>query len=392
MKIISALLIQFLITAAAVAQHNLELILAEVEKNNTGLAALQLKLDAQSISNKTGIYLHNPEFEYAWYKGSPAGIGNKTEISLRQQFDFPTAYLHKNRIANTRNAQLMMEYESNRYQLLYDARIICFEIIYANARAMELSRRLKHAQLMAEAYETMLKTGETNIIEFNKARLNLLDIQKQSERNEIQRSALLDQLTGLNGGKPVSLDDTIFHPVVLSSNFEEWYQLAAERNPALTWLRQEIEISQNQERLQRAMKLPGFNAGYVSEMLTLEEFRGFAIGVTIPLWENKNTVKYAKAFTSAMESTEQDHKLQYYNEMKTLHNQATNLYASYQEYKTLLGAVNNSALLLRAWEEREISLTTYLLELSFYYQSVDNLMEMELELCKTLAALNRYLN
>lgn len=392
MKIISALLIQLLITAAAVAQHNIERVLAEVEKNNTGLAALQLQLDAQIISNKTGIYLHNPEFEYAWYKGSPAGIGNKTEISLRQQFDFPTAYLHKNRIANARNAQLMLEYESNRYQLLYDARIICFEIISANARGVELGRRLKHAQLMAEAYEAMFKTGETNVIEFNKAKLNLLDIQKQSERNEIQRSALLDQLAGLNGGKPVNLNDTIFNPVVLSSDFEEWYQLAAERNPALTWLRQEIEISQNQERLQRAMNLPGFNAGYVSEMLTLEEFRGFAIGVTIPLWENKNTVKYAKAFTSAMESTEQDHKLQYYNEMKTLHIQATNLYASYQEYKTLLGAVNDSALLLRAWEEREISLTNYLLELSFYYQSVDNLMEMELELYKTLAALNRYLN
>jgi outer membrane protein TolC len=392
MKTLSIIVFQVLIFTAAFPQNNVERVLVEVEKNNTGLAALQMQLDAQSISNRTGIYLSNPEFEYAWFAGSPEGIGNKTNISLRQQFDFPTAYVHKTRIATARNEQLLLEYENQRRELLHETRLICLELIHANARAQELRKRLQHAQRMANAYETMLDAGETNIIEHNKAKLNLLDQKKQAERNEIMRQALLDKLAGLNGGMQINLADTEFYPVSVSEDFEQWYLQAEDRNPVLKWLSQEIEISQKQEKLQKALNLPGFNAGYVSEMLTLEKFRGFAIGVSIPLWENKNTVRYAKAHTSALQSSEQDQKLQFYNHLKAQHAQAVSLNASHQEYKMLLQSIDNTGLLARAWEQGEISLTNYLLELSFYYQSVDNLVEMELELHQTLAGLNKYLD
>ena len=392
MKTLLIITFSLLVHATAFTQNNVERVLAEVEKNNTGLAALQMQLDAQSISNRTGIYLSNPEFEYAWFAGSPEGIGNKTNISLRQQFDFLTAYLHKNRIANARNEQLLLEFENQRRELLIEARLICLELIHANAKAQELEKRLQHAQRMANAYETMLDAGETNIIEHNKAKLNLLDVQKQAERNEIRRQALQDRLAGLNGGMQINLADTEFYPVSVSEDFEQWYVQAENGNPVLKWLSQEIEISQKQEKLQKALNLPGFNAGYVSEMLTLEKFRGFAIGVSIPLWENKNTVRYVKAHTSALQSSEQDQKLQFYNHLKAQHAKAASLNASHQEYKMLLQSIDNTGLLARAWEQGEISLTNYLLELSFYYQSVDNLMEMELELYQTLAGLNKYLD
>jgi outer membrane protein, heavy metal efflux system len=325
MKTILIIIVALLLYLTAFAQNNVDRVLAEVEKNNTGLAALQMQLDAQSISNRTGIYLSNPEFEYAWFAGSPEGIGSKTNISLRQQFDFPTAYLHKNRIANARNEQLLLEFENQRRELLHETRLICLELIHANAKAQELEKRLQHAQRMANAYETMLDAGETNIIEHNKAKLNLLDMQKQAERNEIRRQALLDKLSGLNGGMQINLADTSFYPVSVSEDFEQWYLQAEERNPVLNWLSQEIEISRKQEKLQKALNLPGFNAGYVSEMLTLEKFRGFAIGVSIPLWENKNTVRYAKAHTSALQSSEQDQRMQFYNQLKTQHAQAISL-------------------------------------------------------------------
>lgn len=392
MKTLSIIVFQILIITAAFPQNNVDLVLSEVAKNNTGLAALQMQLDAQSISNRTGIYLSNPEFEYAWFAGNPDGIGSKTNLSLRQQFDFPTAYLHKNRIANARNDQLLLEFENQRRDLLLETRHACLELINANIRAQEIGKRLQHAQRMANAYETMLNAGETNIIEHNKAKLNFLDLQNQAERNEIIRQSLQHKLTGLNGGKQIHLADTSFYQISLNENFEQWYLLAEERNPVLKWLSREIEISQQQERLQKSLSLPGFNAGYVSEMLTLEEFIGFAIGVSIPLWENKNTVKYAKAHTSALQSSEHDKKLQFYNHLKTEHARAINLNTSHQEYKMLLQSIDNTEVLASAWEQGEIGLTNYLLELSYYYQSVDNLMEMELELYQILAGLNKFMD
>jgi outer membrane protein, heavy metal efflux system len=391
-KRILLIMVTFLMCVNAFAQNSVKRVLAEVEKNNTGLAALQMQLDAQSISNKTGIYLPNPEFEYAWFAGNPEGIGNKTNISLRQQFDFPTAYLHKNRIANARNEQLLLEFENQRLELLLEARLICLELINANIKAQEIGKRLQHAERMANAIETMFDAGETNIIELNKAKLNFLDLQSQVERNEIMRQSLQNRLAGLNGGNQIQLADTTFYPISVSEDFEQWYAQAAERNPVLNWLSQEIEISRKHEKLQKALSLPGFNAGYVSEMLTLEKFRGFAVGVSIPLWENKNIVKYAKAHTSALQSSEHDQKLQFYNQLKTLHTRAFSLNANHQEYERLIKSIDNTELLARAWEQGELSLTNYLLELSYYYHSVDNLLEMELELYQTLAGLNKYLD
>jgi len=239
MKTLSIIVFQVLIFSAAFSQNNVERVLAEVEKNNTGLAALQMHLDAQGIANKTGIYLHHPEFEYAWFSGSPDGIGNKTNISLRQQFDFPTAYLHKTRIANARNEQLLQEYEKQRRELLLETRMICLELIHINARAQELRKRLQHAQRLANAYEAMLEAGETNIIEHNKAQLNFLDQKKQAERNDIRQQALLNQLAGLNGGIQIQFADASFYPVLIDEDFERWYVKAEERNPVLKWLSQE---------------------------------------------------------------------------------------------------------------------------------------------------------
>lgn len=393
MKIFAFILIYLLALSSIFAQSSsIDKVLEEIGKNNTGLAAYQKQLEAQSLAHKTGIYPDNPEFEYAWFSGSPSTLGNKTGISVRQHFSFPTTYFHKNRIANARIDQLQLEYEKHRSDLLLEARFICLELVYYNAMSSLLKQRLQHAQQVANAYARMLETGETNIIEHNKARLNLLDLQKRNERLSIEKEDLLQQLTALNGGIEISFDDANFGPVAISSEFDNWYVQAEQNNPVLQNIRQEIEINRREEKLQRASNLPGFNVGYVSELLTHEKFRGFAIGISIPLWENKNTLKHAKARTTATESMENDRQLQYYNFLKTQHSRASSLQESVLEYRNLVQSIDNTDLLAIAWEEGEISLTNYLLELSYLYQSMDNILEMELELHQTLAAMNQYMD
>ncbi|TVQ06939.1 MAG: TolC family protein [Bacteroidetes bacterium] len=390
-----AFILVFLLALSSIvlAQSNtIDNVLEEIEKNNTGLAAYQKQQEAQSLAHKTGIYPDNPEFEYAWFSGSPSTLGNKTGISVRQHFSFPTTYFHKNRIAHARNDQLQLEYEKHRSDLLLEARFICLELVYYNAMSTLLDQRLQHAQRIADAYSRMLETGETNIIEHNKARLNLLDLQKQDERISIEKKALLQQLTALNGGIEISFSDANFEPVTISGEFDNWYAQAEKNNPVLQNIKQEIEINRKEEKLQRASNLPGFNVGYVSELLTHEKFRGFAIGISIPLWENKNTLQHAKARTSAMQSVEHDQQLQYYNFLKTQHSRATSLQESAMEYRNLVQTIDNTELLATAWTEGEISLTGYLLELSYLYQSMDKILEMELELHQTLAVMNQYMD
>jgi outer membrane protein TolC len=152
-------------------------------------------------------------------------------------------------------------------------------------------------------------------------------------------------------------------------------------------LQQEIEISKKQVRLNNAMGLPKITAGYMSEKVTGEQFQGVTMGITIPLWENKNNVKFAKARSSAVESMQSDYKLQYYNSLKSMHQKALASASNVADYRSKLKAFNNSELLKKALDAGEISLIEYMLELSMYYDSVDNLLQMERDYRKTLVKL-----
>ncbi|MDO9153121.1 MAG: TolC family protein [Paludibacter sp.] len=373
------------------SQNNIDKILTEIDKNNTTLSALQKNADAQKIGNKTDIYLQNPEVEFNYLWGNSSAIANRTDVSIKQTFDFPTAYGYKNQISNLKNEQVEFEYQKQRKSLLKHARLVCIDLVYANALKSELSKRVVHAQSIANSYKSKFEIGETNIFEYNKAQLNSLNISKELESIEIERIALLSELARLNGGQFINFNDSVFQAPVIPVDFEQWYVLAEQNNPVLRWLKQEIEISQKQAKLNLAMSLPKIQAGYMSEKVIGQQFQGVTVGLSIPLWENKNKVKFSKANTIALESIVTDNKLQFYNQLKTIHTKAVGLQKTVNNYRLSLLSYDNSELLKKTLDKGEISLINYIVELSIYYESVNKLLELESEMNKTLAELNQYL-
>ncbi len=390
MKNTMIMVLALLMSMAASGQERMEGVLQEILRNNTGLQALTQHLEARRLENKTGIFLPDPEFSFSWFEGSPRELGDKTGLSLIQSFDFPTAYLYKSRLANGRNDQLPLEYEKYKADLLLEARLLLLELIHANAMAAEYDVRLGHARQMTAAYSRMLEVGQSNIMEYNKARLNLLNLQHEAQAIAIERESLHHRLAGLNGGKPVALEQTSFPQVPAMVDFETWVVQAQDRNPELQLISGQLALNQTRRKLQRALNLPALSAGYVSEMLTHEEFHGFTVGISIPLWENKNTLKQVKAQNLALEGALQDDALEYYSFLKAQYARAASLREAHREYQTLLASINSSELLEKAWKQGQIGITEYLVELSLYYQSVNNILEMELELHQTLARLYKY--
>ena len=216
--------------------------IAGIEKNNTGLSALKKKVEADKIGNRTGIFLSNPEFGFNYLYGNPADNGNRTDISIKQSFDFPTAYTYKGRIADSRNIQAELEYQKQLKTVLYQARLLCADLLYSNALQKEYEKRLTHVQTIANSYKVKFDKGEAGILEYNKAQLNLLKVQQEMENNNINRNSILSELAALNGGISVNLDETVFTALIIPDDFEIWYLQAEQNNPVLSWLKQEIEI------------------------------------------------------------------------------------------------------------------------------------------------------
>ena len=384
-------LILFALPLGLSAQKSVDDILIQIEKNNTTLSALRKSIDAQKVGNKTGIFLQNPEVEFNYLWGNPSSIGNRTDFSIRQSFDFPTAYKFKNQISNSKNEQTELEYRKQQKELLLQARNICIDLIYTNALKLEYGKRLNHAQNIAKSYKSKFDAGDTNVLEYNKAQLNLLNLSNKMELLEIDRTALLLELIRLNGGLVIDFAESEFQSAIIPVDFEQWYTQAEQSNPILNWLKQEIEISNKQVSLNKALSLPKVQTGYMSETVIGQQFRGISIGLSIPLWENKNTVKYAKANTVALEAVVADNKVQLYNQLKTLHSKAISLQSNVTEYRSKLQSFNSSDLLKKALDKGEISLIDYIMELSIYYENVNKMLELDRDMNKAVAELNRYL-
>lgn len=372
------------------AQNNINNVLTEVEKNNTTLSAYRKSVDVEKIGNKTGITPQNPEVEFNYLWGNPSTIGNRTDFSIKQSFDFPTAYSYKNQISNLKNEQAELEYKKQRNEVLYQTRVVCVKLTYYNAFIVELSKRHANALKIADAYKVKYNTGDVGILEFNKAQVNLLNVTKELENNEIERNALLSELTTLNGGNAINFTDSLFTVQTIPADFEQWFTQTEANNPLLQWVKQEIAISEKQVKLNTVNSLPKFYGGFMNEKVVGQQFQGITLGITIPLWENKNIVKYAKAKTIAMQSVEADAKLQFYNSMKATHTKVISLQTNVTDYRSKLGMYSNSELLEKAFNKGEISITVYMYELSLYYESIYKLLEMEMNLNEAFAELNKY--
>lgn len=370
------------------AQSSVETALKAIEENNNTLKALKETTKSQKLENKTGIYLSNPEvgFNYLW--GNPSTIENRTDFSISQAFDIPTITGMKNKIADERNSLAEWQYKAERMNILLEAKQYCIELIYFNALKKELDIRLQHAQTIASGYQNRLNSGDANILEYNKAQLSLSATTGEIARIDVERNALLSQLKRLNGGLDIVMDDYQFNQKQLPLNFDDWYLQAEQKNPILAYIKQEVVVSQKQVSLNKAKGLPTFSAGYMSENVVGQRFQGLTMGVSVPLWENKNRVKQAKSAVVAAQARQTDSKQQFYNQLQIQYNRALGLKNTAESYRKSLVMANSTELLKKALDAGEISLLNYMVELGLYYNMVNQTLEAERDYQKALAELS----
>ncbi|MCF8368292.1 MAG: TolC family protein [Bacteroidales bacterium] len=379
------------ISSFVFSQNSVNEVLTQIELNNSTLKALKKNMEAQNILNLTGKSLTNPEigFNYLW--GKPSVIGNRKDLSIMQSFDFPTVYHYKNQLSYLMNEQSEMDYQKQFKTIMMESRLVCIELIYKDALLAEYKQRTMHAQAITNAYQAKFELGESGILELNKAKLNLLSLKKEMEIIQASRKFLNSELKRLNGGKDITFESSSYEIAPIPFDFEQWYTQAEQINPVLGWLRKEMDISEKKISVARAMQYPKLRAGYMSETVTGEKFEGFSFGLNIPLWENKNELKYAKVNMEVRESLIEDFQIQYYQSLKAMHLKAVELQSSIQNYKAELESLNNQEFLKQALETGEISLIAYFYELNFYYDNLIQLIEMQRELNITLAELYQYL-
>lgn len=375
----------------AKGQSSLPQVLSEIENNNKTLKASKQSSQVKKIDARTGIYPSGLDIEFEQMFGNKAsGNQKESELTIAQGFDFPTAYYQRNKIANIKSEQAEMQFNISRQSILLEAKQLCTELVYYNKVKSIIINRLNNTKELNESYQKRLELGDANILEANKVGLELLNVQNAYRQNQTEVNNRLNKLSELNGGIAISFTDTSYfdNHVLLSLN--NIIDKALEQNPELKSLEQEKQIANRSINLAKSLNLPKISIGYKFSIAKPEKSHGFVAGLNIPLWENKNMVKKAKA-ESVLTNMEIDNiRLSQSNQIQKLYETVTALKQSSDEYKKLLSTQNNINLLKKALTLGQISLLEYLTEVNFLHESVENSLQTERDYHLSLAELLKH--
>lgn len=379
-----------LIPSQVKSQSSIDKVLSEINKNNKTIQANQKFTEAQKIQYKTGISLYNPTVEYDYLKGSPSNAGNQTDIIVTQSFDFPTAYSKKNQLANQQIQQADIQQKIVIQNLIFEAKKICIELVFRNKLQIPLTQRKSATEKWLENFRKRLKNGDGNILDVNKAEVQLIDIKKQHQENQSEIAKLHQKLIGLNGGNNIVFNDTVYFDLPAIPDFETLEKEVEENDPQRKFLEQEKLITQKQLEVSKALALPKMEVGYHYQGILGQTYNGIHTGISLPLWESKNTVKLQKAKMFFTETALTDHKNEHYYEIKQLYGKYENLKSILEEYQKSTVIKDNTRLLDKALSLGQISVLEYFVELSFYSATMNSYLETEKEYFEIIASLMKY--
>ena len=381
------LLLFLSLSTFASAQTQVDRVMESIRKNNKTIQAERQFWQTQNLAAKTGNTPADPSvtFENLW--GTPEGAGVQKDFSISQQFDFPSSYAYRNRVSNTRIEQNSFLQRASEQDVLLEANKLCLEIIYQNKKRLELERRASISGSLHNAVKRKLDLGDATILDYNRIKVQHISIQNDLLLQKGKLEELKSRLTELNGGQEISLADTIYPAVSPVPEFEVLDSIIEASSPVVKLFEKEIEVQQSRLNLQKALVLPKFETGYRSQSILGQSYRGFRIGISIPLWENKNRVKAQNQALTHSASRLEEHRVEHRYKNKELYERYTSLKQALQESQDLLSNLTTVQMLNKALELGQISSINYSIELSQYYSLRDRILELEKEYNVVIAEL-----
>ena len=386
---ILTLIISF-ISMKGISQTSIDEVVSAVEKNNKSIQTNKKYWEAKRSEFKTGLTPYDPQVEYDFMFGSPVGAGNQKDFSIIQRLDFPTAYKRKKELSGQQIAQTELQQQVYRQDILLEAKLLSLQVIYLNKKEAELNRRFINTQKLVQDFQKKLDKGDVIILDVNKARLQLLNIKNETALNENEKQILLTKISELNGGLPITINDTIYPFVPDIPDFEILDSTIEANDPILKVYEQEKKILQQQIAVQKAMNLPKIETGYHAQGILGQSYKGFHAGITFPLWENRNKLNTARANLDYATSTAETHRLGHRLENKQYYEQLDVRLKMVQEYKELLSTLNNTILLNKALALGQITIIQYFYDESFYFTAYDKYLQAEWEYSQSVARLYKF--
>jgi len=380
------------------APAGVQVLVDEALKNNAGLRAAAYELDYSKAVKRTSGDIGKTNI--ALMHGQYNSLNADNNISISQSIPFPTVFASQAKLNQALVKGSELKQQVTRNELIGRLKSAWYQWQYLQARQQLLHSQDSIYSTFLKAAELRLKTGETNLLEKTTAETRLMEVKNLLLQNASDIRVTEAQLQALVNGKyGIQLSREPLAKLELAFPADS---AVYEQNPALAYVKQQVEISHKQQKLEAAKVLPDFNVGYFNQSLigyqnvngtdqyfdASKRFTGFQVGISVPLWFGPQAAR-VKAAGINREVVQSNYE-QYQVTMQAQYRQAVQEYVKYQNtlayYES--SALPNATLLIKqadaAFRSGEIAYVeylqalrnalsireSYLLALSQYNQSV----------------------
>jgi len=313
---------------------------------------------------------------------------NDLRLSVSQRFEFPTVYLNRSKLnkAEVKSSEIFEAQSKN--ELVAHVKSAYYMLLIEKGRKALYSKQDSIYSNFNRAAELRYKTGESNILERATASSRVAEIEVQQEENQVairRQQRELQQLLNAD-----SLIDVALIPFQFLEE-QAMSQKDSMNNPKLAYFEQQIEMSQLEQKVERAKLLPDLTIGYFNQSSngpgqnldgdrvmfnSSDRFSGVLFGIAIPIWAKPQFSK-VKAEGLKIKEKEATYKA-INNEMNahflTLKEKLAQLESSLKSYNE--NAIPQAKLIFkqaqRAFKEGEIGYVEYI-------QSLDRAAKIELD-------------
>lgn len=335
---------------------------------------------AKDLEAKTYSNLPDPEIE-GEYLVAPSGEENRWGVGINYELEWPGVYAARRKAAK-------MARESNYLDtraLIHDMRLEIYDelwaYLYADRRLTLLNKMSAATDSIRSLSEKAMRGGEMSRLDLSKIAIEQSRIKSMIANIENDRLSIKGRLTTLNGGEDCdSLLDAIDYdwamtPLMDRENYH-LYVIANDNSEILKVAKDELE-AESRLGMSKAERLPGFKVGYAHAFEDGLHFNGANLGLSIPLFSSRNKVKAAKAMVNA---TKLNTEIVIENEISkvdALYDEIVSLDKSLETPTEIFSHTDYTDMLMKAYKGGELSLTEYLVELSWFYEAHLEYMELQ---------------
>ncbi|MET3114748.1 cobalt-zinc-cadmium resistance protein CzcA [Pedobacter sp. CG_S7] len=351
-------------------------------KNNYAIGSAHLGIDFQQQQKKARIAL--PKTDVSLLYGQYNTV-NKTDnnITVTQTIPFPTFFGAQAALGNANIESSHIKLAVTENEIRFQVKETYFQLQYLAAKGHLLLREDSLYTGFLKSADLRYRTGETNLLEKTTAQTQLLELRNQVQENEAEYSTWLEQLKALLNYSIDSNTNENHNWGIEAMNLSERPfsfadSASIDRNPNLALFKQQLQIAENEKRVEKALVLPDITIGYFNQTLigsqqvngkevyygSGDRFQGIHLGLSLPIFSGaKAKVKAAAIHAQIAES---DYLLQQ-NKLSRQYQQAIQAYLKHQRslkyYKS--AALANAELILKqvqlAYKSGDISFAEYLI-------------------------------